>query len=112
MAKAKHEHATPTELPDHDSDGWVEIYPEPALAGSTARALLDKATELGFDERHAVVSVSGGFRVPQFILDATDLPTEPLPARGTAPTPLQAIEHGAVPDPDPSNETGSADASE
>lgn len=86
------------ELPAQDSDDWVEVIPVPQLLSATARALLDKATSLGYDPQRAVISVGHGFRVPADLLDATTLPTEPLPEPKTWRTPSVAVEKGAIPD--------------
>lgn len=94
--------AEPTVLPEHDSDDWVEIYPAAGLAQGTARALLATAEALGHDIQRAVLTVSGGFRVPRDVAESVELPTEaPDDGRHTAPTPLPALDRGAVPDPAP-----------
>lgn len=100
-ADENYDPSEPRPLPDRDSDEWVEVFPEAGLVGSTARVLLDAATAIGYDEQRAVLSISGGFRVPQDVLDEANLPDEPLPAAETAPTPLAALDQGATPDPAP-----------
>lgn len=105
--KKQHADATPAEPgsreapSDYFDDAWVEIFPEPGLASATARALLDAATHLGYDEQRAVVSITGGFRVPQDVIDAAELPTDPDDGRHAARTPLAALDQGATPDTAP-----------
>lgn len=86
--------AAPEPLPDPDEP--VEVYPERGYEQPTAKALLDAADMVGVGQ-HAVESIFKGFRAPRRVIDATVWPTEPHSGRGTAQTPLAAIQAGALP---------------
>lgn len=91
----------PRDIPtDYHDDRWVEIFPPSGLHGDYARALLAAAERIGYDPGRAVVSISGAFRVPDDVAAATDFPDVPTSTGHQAtPTPLAALDLGAVPDP-------------
>lgn len=88
----------PRDVPsDYFDDQWVEIYPEDGLGPAYARAFLTQAELMGYDPHRAVHAVSGGFRVPADLLEATVLPDAAPPAGEVPmPTPKEALDRGAI----------------